>query len=433
MSDESQGAKPLSRRYNLVVVVLLAVVYTFNFLDRNLLANLSEPIRRELNLSYTQIGLLTGLTFALFYTTFGIPIAWLADRTNRVRMIAAALSIWSLFSMGCGLASSFALLALARIGVGVGEAGGGPASLSLLSDYFPARQRGTAIAIYSMGAPVGSALAAAAGAGIAAVYGWRAAFLLVGLPGVLLALIVLVVIREPRRGRLDAHGDGQAAISPSRPLVQSLIAYFSNPVLVMTGVAAGLAVFVSQGFAMNAVAYLISNRGMKLTQIATFYSVTQAVAGGIGMFAGGWLSDRLSRFSPAAYALVPAAALAINAPFLLAYLWAPSWQIALMFMSVPIALNAVFQAPALAVVQNAVPAGQRGMAGSILLFLMGIIGYGGGPLYVGLIADHFKPVYGTTALRFGLAALAPVALVALVAHLVSARLMQRAFDPADKA
>ena len=133
--------------YSFTVVILLSAVYTFNFLDRQLLSILSEPIRKELNLSYTQVGMLTGLTFALFYTTFGIPLAWLADRTHRVRIIAAACTLWSLFSMACGLATSFTSLALARIGVGVGEAGGSPPSYALISDYFPPRQRGLAMAI----------------------------------------------------------------------------------------------------------------------------------------------------------------------------------------------------------------------------------------------------------------------------------------------
>ena len=425
MNNQTGGSTPRPGAYSLVVVSLLAVVYTFNMLDRQLLSILSEPIRKELNLSYTQVGMLTGLTFALFYTVFGIPLAWLADRTHRVRLIAAALTVWSLFSMSCGLASNFAMLALARIGVGVGEAGGSPPSYAVVSDYFPPRRRGTAMAIYSLGSPFGTALGSAAGAGIAAIYGWRAAFLAVGLPGVLLALIVLMVIREPRRGRLDAFAEGKTAHAASLPLPKAIAAFFANPVLVMTGVASGLANFVAYGFANNAAAYLISNRHMSLAQVAVDYSAVVAVAGGIGLFGGGWLADRLGRRDRSAYALVPAAALTISLPFLLAFLWAPSWPVALAFMAAPIAMNLVFLAPAIAVVQNAGLPGQRGTAGSILLFLMNIIGLGGGPLYVGLVADHFKPAFGTVALRFGLAALVPFILLAVLAHVISARAMKR--------
>lgn len=425
MNNQTGGSTPRPGAYSLVVVSLLAVVYTFNMLDRQLLSILSEPIRKELNLSYTQVGMLTGLTFALFYTVFGIPLAWLADRTHRVRLIAAALTVWSLFSMSCGLASNFAMLALARIGVGVGEAGGSPPSYAVVSDYFPPRRRGTAMAIYSLGSPFGTALGSAAGAGIAAIYGWRAAFLAVGLPGVLLALIVLMVIREPRRGRLDAFAEGKTAHAASLPLPKAIAAFFANPVLVMTGLCSGLANFVAFGFANNSAAYLISNRHMSLTQVAIYYSAVVAVAGVGGTLGGGWLADRLGRRDRSAYALVPATGLAISAPFVLAFLWAPTWPVALAFMAVPIAMNLLFLAPCIAVVQNAVAPGQRGTAGSILLFLMNIIGMGGGPLFVGLVADHFKPAYGTAALGFGIAALVPWVVAAVIALLISARMMKR--------
>lgn len=192
--------------YRYVVVSFLAVVYTFNFMDRQIMSILQEPIRLEMGLSDTQLGMLTGLTFALFYTTCGLPAAWLADRYRRVSIMAAACGIWSLFTAGCGLGSNFTQLALSRVMVGAGEARGSPPSYSLISDYFPPKERGTGLAIYSLGVPAGSALGVAAGGWVAANYGWRTAFIAVGLPGDVLALLMLVLIREPKRGGLACGG-----------------------------------------------------------------------------------------------------------------------------------------------------------------------------------------------------------------------------------
>lgn len=426
--DTSSGTRADASKvgvYSYVVVGLLAVVYTFNFLDRQLLSILSEPIRKELNLSYTQVGMLTGLTFALFYTTFGVPLAWLADRTHRVRLIAGALAAWSVFSMACGFASNFVMLALARMGVGVGESGGSPPSYALISDYFPPSRRGGAMAIYSLGVPFGTAVGSAAGAGIAAVYGWRMAFLAVGLPGVILALIVLAVIREPKRGRLDAFADGETSHAASLPLPHAIAAFFANPTLVMTAVSAGLTAFVGYAVLNNGPAFLISNKHMSLKDVAIYYSAANAIAGGIGTFGSGWLVDRLGRLNRAAYALVPAASMVITLPFFLGFLWAPTWQLSLAFLVIPLSMGTVYLAPAIAVVQNAVAPGQRGTSGAILLFLLNLIGLGGGPLYVGLVADHFKPQYGVVALQFGLLAIVPMIVMTFLAHLVSARLIQR--------
>ena len=192
--------QPELSSYRYVVVSFLAVVYTFNFMDRQIMSILLEPIRREMGLSDTQLGMLTGLPFALFYTTCGLPVAWLSDRYRRVSIMAAACGIWSLFTAGCGLASNFTQLALSRVMVGAGEAGGSPPSHSLISDYFPPTEPGTGLAIYSLGV--------AAGGWGAAQCGWRTAFVAVGLPGVVPALLMLIVIREPKRGGLDPIGVG---------------------------------------------------------------------------------------------------------------------------------------------------------------------------------------------------------------------------------
>jgi MFS family permease len=425
MSNQETDTAPRVSAYSYGVVILLMVVYTFNFLDRQLLSILSEPIREELNLSYTQMGMLTGLSFALFYTTFGIPLAWLADRTHRVRLIAVALTTWSLFSMACGMATNFVTLALARIGVGIGEAGGSPPSYSLISDYFPPDKRGGALAIYALGVPFGTALGSAAGAQIAALYGWRTAFLAVGIPGVLLAIALVLIVREPKRGRMDVMAEGKTEHEASVPLAASIAAFFRNPTLVMTAVAAGLTAFVGYAILNTVPAYLISNRNMTLSEIAIWWSALNALGGGIGTFASGWIVDRLAKFNRAAYALVPAAAFVVSLPFYIGFLMAPTWQLGMIFLIIPIIMGTVYLAPAITVVQNAVQPGQRGTSGAILLFLLNLIGLGGGPLYVGLVADHFKPEHGVQALQYGLMALVPFYIITVFAHMMSARMITK--------
>ncbi|MBU6395497.1 MAG: MFS transporter [Sphingomonadales bacterium] len=409
----------------MTVVVLLSVVYTFNYMDRQLLAILSEPVRTEMHLSYTQIGMLTGLTFALFYTTCGIPLAWLADHTNRVRLIAIALSVWSLFSAACGLATNFTTLALARIGVGVGEAGGSPPAYSLISDYFPPERRGGALAIYALGIPVGAGLGSALGASIAAQYGWRMAFIAIGLPGLLLAVLVLLVIREPRRGQMDAPIKGQDADQPSLPLSKAVTAFLTNPTLASTAIAAGLTNFWGQGMANNAAAYLISNLHMSLTEVAIYFSSAVAVSSGLGTLASGWFVDRLAQRNPKAYALVPAAAVALGAPFYLGVLIAPTWPLAVASLTIGFGLGQFFLTPAITLAQNAVPPSQRGTSGAMLILIINLIGLACGPLYVGLVADQFRAQYGVVALRYGLLALMPFVPITLGAYLVSARFIAR--------
>ncbi|MGE0775550.1 MAG: MFS transporter [Sphingomonadaceae bacterium] len=201
VSDASGTVPAKGARY--VALVLLMIVYAFNYLDRQIVSVLAEPIKNDLHLSDAEIGMLGGLVFALFYTAFGIPLAYMADRYHRVRIISASCAIWSLFTASCGLATGFATLALARIGVGIGEAGGTPPSHSILADYFPPEKRGGALALYSLGVPIGTTLGTMIGAWVAAEHGWRTAFLAVGLPGLAAALVVLLFVREPERGRLD--------------------------------------------------------------------------------------------------------------------------------------------------------------------------------------------------------------------------------------
>jgi MFS family permease len=395
--------------YSYLVLIMLCMLYTLNFLDRQLLSVLAEPIKLELHLSDTQLGLLTGLTFAIFYTFFGIPLAWLADRTRRVPIIACACAIWSLFSVACGFATSFVTLALARVGVGIGEAGGSPPSYSLISDYFPPARRGLALAIYSLGVPFGMGLGAAVGGRMGAAYGWRAAFLAVGLPGLLIAALVLFAVREPKRGKFDAAPDASDAVLS---LFASVSLFFRTPKLLLTALSASFTSFVGYALLNWTPAFLMREKGMTLAQIGAYYSLTLAITMGLGTWASGYIVDKLGPKRPAAYALVPGAATLISLPFLFGMVYAPNWQIALLMFAGPSLLNITYLAPGLAVIQNGVPPERRAVAGALFLFALNLIGLGGGPLFVGMVSDFAKASYGHGALTIGLLALTPFFLIA---------------------
>jgi len=410
---------PATRSYRYMVVWFLAIVYTFNFMDRQIMSILQEPIRKEMGLSDTQLGMLTGLAFAVFYTTFGIPVAWLSDRFKRVWIMAAACGIWSLFTAGCGLAKNFSQLALARV------MGGSPPSYSLISDYFPPKERGVGLGIYSLGVPVGSALGVALGGWVAANYSWRTAFIAVGLPGILLALVMLVAIREPKRGTLDPVLSGGVDHEPAPPIWTALAAFFANRTMVLTAISSGLSAFVGYAMLSWNPPMLERVKGMSLQEVAGYYSIVLGVTGVIGTFGAGWLVDKLGHKDRRWYAWVPAVAFVLTLPALAGVIWAPTWQIALAFLAVPALLNNMYLAPALTVVQNAAPPSRRTMAGATLLFILNLVGLGGGPVYVGHISDMAKARYGDHSLLIGFAALFPVILLTIGAHLLAAASIAR--------
>jgi MFS family permease len=419
-------ATPQARKvYRYVVVGLLAIVYTFNFMDRQIMSTLAEPIRKELGLSDTAIGALGGLNFAIFYTTFGIPVAWLADRYRRVWIMAAACTIWSIFTAACGKATNFTQLALARVLVGAGEAGGSPPSYSLISDYFPAKERGTGLALYSLGVPLGSMLGVLYGGRVAAAYNWRIAFYAVGLPGIVLAIIMLLVVREPKRGALDEVTLGADAHAPAPPVGQVIAAFFANRSLRWVAIACGVSAFAGYAMLNWNPPMLMRVKGASLKDVANYYGWVIGITGVIGTFLAGWLADKLGQKDRRWYSWIPAIAFTLSLPALAGLIWAPTWQIALMFVAVPALLNNMYLAPALAVVQNAVPPGQRTMAGAILLFVLNLIGLGGGPIFVGKISDMAKPQFGDHSLLVGYAALAPVIVLAIIAHLIAASSIAR--------
>lgn len=382
--------------YAWFVLAFLCFVYIFNFLDRQLMSVLAQYIKEDLKLSDSEIGLMTGLLFALFYTLLGVVAGWLADKTIRIRILAVGAFVWSLFTLLCGRATSFPVMAAARMGVGVGEACGAPPSYSIISDYFPAEQRGNALAIFSLGVPFGMALGAYLGPTIADAYGWRMAFTSIGAVGMVASIVLVFVVREPKRGAMDVALDIHMEEAPPIHLGhdtfnEKLNQFFGRPMLLSAAVSCGMAAFVGYALLNWTVAYLQRQFGMaEYKAIALNYSLLLAIAMGLGTWLSGKLVDILTRRSKTWYALLPGVALALAAPFFVGFVHADTVFMALAFLSIPTFLNIYYLAPALALVQNSVKATQRTMAGAMLLLVLNLIGLGGGPTFIGIMSDHFN-------------------------------------------
>lgn len=376
--------------YRAWVLTALVIVYTFNFIDRQILSILLQPIKADLALSDTAMGFLTGFAFAIFYATLGIPIAMLADRWNRRSIISISLGLWSLMTALSGFAQNFLHLALARIGVGIGEAGGSPPAYSLISDYFRAEQRATALAIYSMGLPFGILLGFLIGGWINDLFSWRAAFFVVGLPGLLFAFLLRFTVREPLR-------QGATAAAPA--LGQVIRFIWSQGTLRHVCLGTMLIAFANYGFLTWTPAFLIRSHGLSVSSVGTAMALIVGSCGALGMLLAGWGADRLSRSDWRWMAWLPALAVLSYGPGLIAMLAAgPLWLVYL-FMTVPAAMGMLYLGPALALMQTLVAPRMRAVSGAFFLFLVNLIGMGLGPQTVGFLSDHFAPEYGNDSLR----------------------------------
>ncbi len=400
---------------------MLTFVYVLNFLSRQLPAILAKPIQESLHISDGKLGLVSGLYFALFYCFISIPVGWMDDKTNRSRVLAAACSIWSAATMCCGLANTYPQLVVAYMAVGFGEAGGVPPSYSMISDYFPPGRRGTALGIFNLGPAFGATLGIAFGASIAATLSWRYAFLFLGSIGVLAAIGVPLLVREPRRGGLDRVPD-QGGTTGFR---KTLVKFFTRPSLRLAAFAAGANQFITYGLGNFLVLFLMREKGMALKQIATYYALVVLIGLGGSMFVSGRVIDRFTRTSKEAYALVPAGSLALAVPFYLAFLWAPSWHLALCFLVATLFLNYFYLSSMVTLVQEEVRPDQRVMSGALLLLVMNFIGLGLGPTYVGAASDYFHAAYPHRSLQIALYTLVPFYLVAILLFLRLARVLSR--------
>jgi predicted MFS family arabinose efflux permease len=429
MASQSARAQPSrdQRRYAWVVLGILCFVYVLNFLDRQLLSILAKPIQDDLGVSDTQLGRLGGLYFALFYCTISIPVAWLADRSNRTRVLSIACALWSAATIACGLSGNYTQLVMSRMAVGVGEAGGVPPSYSIISDYFPRELRGRALGIFNLGPPIGQALGVAFGAAIASRYDWRVAFVALGAVGLIAAAAVWTIVREPKRGATDpVLADVPSVTEEKVRFWAAARAFFGNPILRLTAFSAGATQFVTYASLNFTTLFLMREKGMTLPQIAVWYALLLGIGISGGIYASGWLVDRFAHRTRAAYALIPAAGLALAVLPFIGFVHAPTWPVAMLFLIGPTVFNYFYLSPTTALIQNSVPANQRTLAGALGLLVSNLIGLGLGPTYLGAVSDAFRVAHPGNPLQLAFYSLVPFYLLAIVLFLWLARLLRRA-------
>lgn len=408
--DTASGGK----RYRAVVLGMLLLVYTFNFVDRQILGILAGPIKAELGLSDTQLGLLGGIAFALLYSTLAVPLALLADRTSRTWVITVSLAVWSGFTAMCGMATSFWQLFLFRLGVGVGEAGGVAPSYALIADYFPPEERARALSVYSLGIPLGAALGVLFGGYIAATVDWRAAFIAVGLAGVVIAPLFRLVVREPKRPAVDP-----ADAVPVRRVFAMLAAKKSFWLLALGAASSSM---LGYGLAFWFPQLLQRSFGLDLVQTSHFYGGVLLLGGIAGVLAGGMLGDRLGARDRGNFANIPALAFLLAVPLFAAGILSGSVALAFILFLIPQALAYVWLGPVISAVQHLVPPHMRATASASFLLINNLVGIGGGTLFLGALSDAFAQRFGDESLRYAM-------LVSLGFYLLAALFMRLAAKP----
>lgn len=391
-------------RYRKYVLFILFLTYILNFVDRQLMTILLEPIKHEFGASDTAMGFLTGFAFALFYATLGIPVARLADNWSRRNVIAISITVWSGMTAMCGAAASFWQLALLRIGVGVGEAGGTPPSHSLIADYFPPEQRSTALSLHSTGTQFGVLIGMLGGAYIAEAYGWRMAFVAFGIPGVLVGLLIAFTVREPLR----------AAAPQRRPMWTDIRSVWNLPGFFLISCAGALTGLAGYGLGAWSPSLLIRTHGLSLMEAGVMLGLTGAIGGIVGAVIGGVLCDKLSKRDLRWQLWFPALGAFASAPFMFAFvLWPESQVWTVGDFTIPVAMAfmlgggiiaAFWIGPTYAAIQNLAPEHLRTQASALFLFMFNLIGLGMGPLIIGILSDLFAPSMGTDSLRYAMAA-----------------------------
>lgn len=409
---------PAGRARARIVLAMLLLVYTFNFLDRQILGILAQPIKADLHLNDAQFGAIGGLAFALLYAGCGVPLGLLADRIGRSRVIAASLMVWSAFTALCGTAGGHAQLFLYRLGVGMGEAGGVAPSYALIADHFPPERRARALAVYALGVPIGLAAGMVLGGYIASRIDWRAAFIAVGGAGLLVAPVFLWLVRDPPREAAPA-----AAAPPPARAAFALLA--RKPAFWLMAFAASCSSLCGYGLTLWVPSVLMRSFGMGLVATGQYMAALLLIGGVAGVLASGWLADRLGRADRGWYAGLPALAWLITAPGFALGLLAPSPLVAWPILLIPNALNIMWLAPVTTAVQHLVPGRMRATASACFLFINNLIGLGVGPLLMGALSDALKPAYGAEALRYAAVSVLAFYLVAALLMLLAARPLRR--------
>ncbi len=410
--------------YRNTALGILLVINIFNFTDRSILAILLQPIKQDLQFSDTQLGFLSGIAFAIFFSTFGIPIARLADRSSRVNIITASLAVWSLMTAMCGLAQNFWHLLLSRIGVSIGEAGCGPAAHSLISDYFPPHKRATAISVFSLGIPVGGMAGLLAGGWAVELYDWRTAFFLVGLPGVALAVFVRLVLLEPRRGHSEALQHD--TVQPGMLEVARYLWRLSSFRFISLGIA--FQAVVAYGVGGWIPAFLSRSYHMSSGEIGTWLAILYGGVAGLGTFAGGYVCDRLGLRDRRWYMWGSCIAIGLPVPFYLLAFSLQDANLTLLMLIVPAFFSYFYVGPTYATIQGLAQIRMRSVAAALMLFILNMIGLGLGPLSIGMASDWLAPVYGAESLRYALAGVTLVSLLAVAFYFLAGMTLREELD-----
>ena len=402
---------------NLVLLMLL-FAYILNFLDRQILGILLEPIKEDLGFTDSELGLLTGPAFALVYSLLGLPLAILADRTSRSKVVAGSLAVWSGFTALCGTATGFWHLFLARLGVGVGEAGGVAPSYALIADYFPAHRRARALAIFSLGVPIGLGLGSILGSWIASTFDWRTAFFVMGIAGLILAPVFAFVVKDPQRAA-GAKAPSLGDLGAVFPVIAKKRSFW------LMAFGASLSSLCGYGLATWVASILIRSFDMSLVGAGQFLGSLLLIGGTIGVFMGGWLADRMGGRDKRWYAWLPTIAWLITAPLYAMGLLVENLTLVWALLIIPNALNILWLGPVTTAVQHLVAPAQRSTASGSFLLINNLIGLGVGPFLIGAISDALRETYGADSLRYAaLAVLSVYFLAALLMWLASRTLRE---------
>jgi len=412
-------SKTVGRGYSHYVLGALLVIYTINYMDRQIISVLSPHIKADLQLNDTQLGLLKGTAFALFYSTMAIPLAMLGDRTNRVNLIACSLTLWSAMTALCGQAANFIQLFFFRMAVGIGEAGSTPPSHALLADYFAREKRSTVLAIYSLGVPFGTLAGLILGGWLATHYGWRATLAILGIPGFLVALITKLTVRELPRGSAESGGGPAARPDPLFIVIRELWGIPSYRIMILAG---SLNAFVGYALSMWMVDFYVRTQDIPLGRIGLLMAFAFGIGGGIGTFGGGMATDRFGRRDARRYFTIPGIAMTASAPLIILCVMTSSMTVSIACLFVVSGLSYASLGPLYGLVQTLSPVHNRSLAVAFYFLFQSLIGAGLGPLAVGIISDILSGIMPSDrALTYALATLCLPILVGGIALAIRAR------------